>query len=225
MLKLFSQIKRFVLDLLLPIECLNCSQPGEYFCANCQAKLKINNLEDSISLSANLKSNNLEKIFIAGNYDDPLLQDLIIKYKYNFLALLSNPLSNFLNNFWAENNLEKFLNNNQPLLVPMPLSKKRLRWRGFNQADRLTENLAEHFGYEMSVNLKRRHRRPQAELNEQKRLKNLNGAFNWDGENLAGKTIIIIDDVITTGTTINEAAAILKQAGAAQVWALALAKG
>ncbi len=225
MLKLFSQIKRFVLDLLLPIECLNCSQPGEYFCTSCQAKLKINNLENSMSLSTNLKRHNLEKVFIAGDYDDPLLQDLIIKYKYNFLAPLSDSLSKFLSDFWKKNNLDEFLNNQQPLLIPMPLSKKRLRWRGFNQADRLTENLAERFGYKISCDLSRRHRRPQAELNEQQRLKNLSGAFNWRGKSLAGKTVIIIDDVITTGTTIDEAAGVLKKAGASQVWALALAKG
>ena len=125
----------------------------------------------------------------------------------------------------SPSNLEKFLNNNQPLLTPMPLSKKRKRWRGFNQADNLTKKLAKKFNYELALGLERRHCRPQAELNEQDRLKNLKGAFYWRGESLAGKIIIIIDDVITTGATINEAAKVLKEAGASQVWAIALAKG
>ena len=225
MFKFVSRIKRLALDLILPIECLNCSHPGEYFCTSCQAKLQVNDLKYSDTFGKNLKRDNLDKIFIAGDYEDPLLQDLIIKYKYNFLETLSDALGNFLIDFLKKNNLEKFLNNNQPLLTPMPLSKKRKRWRGFNQADNLTKKLAKKFNYELALGLERRHCRPQAELNEQDRLKNLKGAFYWRGESLAGKIIIIIDDVITTGATINEAAKVLKEAGASQVWAIALAKG
>ena len=66
---------------------------------------------------------------------------------------------------------------------------------------------------------------PQATLNESERQKNIKSAFTWTGKSLNGRTIILIDDVITTGATLNEAALVLKMAGAHKVYALVLAKG
>jgi len=218
-------IRRLALDLILPIECLNCSRPGEYFCANCQTDLKINDLKSSLSLIKSIKHNNLDGVFVAGDYDDALLQELIIKYKYHFIEPLGEILGSFLSDFWKKNTLKNFLNNQSPLLIPMPLSKKRLRWRGFNQTVSLAQKLSSKFGYKISSGLQRRHRRPQAELDENERLKNLNNAFYWQGGNIAGQILIIIDDVITIGATISEASQALKNAGAVKVFALAIAKG
>jgi ComF family protein len=112
------------------------------------------------------------------------------------------------------------------LLIPIPLSKKRLLWRGFNQSEILARELVTAFNYSISHDLKRnKYSRPQAELSEQERLNNIKDSFFWAGTALEGKTIILIDDVITTGATLNEAALTLKKYGAGKIYGLVLAKG
>ncbi len=228
MFKFLKKIGLKLLDLFLPIECVNCQTEGVYLCDACFEKLKINNPEDSKILSANLKTLNLDAVWIAGNYEDPLLKKLIIKYKYNFLEPLHKPLSLFLKNFWKNYLLSssQIIDKNNFLIIPIPLSKKRLKWRGFNQAELLAINFCFYFNYSLSLNLKKiKNRPPQVSLNEKEREKNLQSVFAFKDKRLEEKNILLIDDVTTTGATLNEAAIILKKAGAKRVEALVLAKG
>ncbi len=228
MFKFLKKIGLKLLDLFLPIECVNCQTEGVYLCDACFEKLKINNPEDSKILSANLKTPNLDAVWIAGNYEDLLLKKLIIKYKYNFLEPLHKPLSLFLKNFWKNYLLSssQIIDKNNFLIIPIPLSKKRLKWRGFNQAELLAINFCSYFNYSLSLNLKKiKNRPPQVSLNEKEREKNLQSVFAFKDKRLEEKNILLIDDVTTTGATLNEAAIILKKAGAKRVEALVLAKG
>lgn len=228
MFKFLKKIGLKLLDLFLPIECVNCQTEGVYLCDACFEKLKINNPEDSKILSANLKTPNLDAVWIVGNYEDPLLKKLIIKYKYNFLEPLHKPLSLFLKNFWKNYLLSssQIIDKNNFLIIPIPLSKKRLKWRGFNQAELLAINFCFYFNYSLSLNLKKiKNRPPQVSLNEKEREKNLQSVFAFKDKRLEEKNILLIDDVTTTGATLNEAAIILKKAGAKRVEALVLAKG
>jgi len=111
------------------------------------------------------------------------------------------------------------------LLVPMPLHPRRLAQRGFNQAVEIARGLAEHTGL---VLLRRATRRvkdtaPQAELPYEERARNVRGAFACDLD-LSGKRVAVIDDVMTTGATLNELARVLKRAGAARVENLVIAR-
>jgi ComF family protein len=223
MFKIFQKIGRNLLDLLLPIECLNCQVAGTYFCADCLKKIPNNSQATLERLRADLQIPALDQIFIAYDYEDKLLQNLIIKYKYNFISPLSEPLSLFLINFWEKQNISLAYNY---LVIPIPLSKKRLKWRGFNQAELLARNFSDHFKYLLSLELKRiKHQKPQAKLNQKKRQQNLKDAFRWTGKNLNNQKILLLDDVVTSGATIQEAARVLKEAGASQIIALVLAKG
>lgn len=233
MLKFFKQIGNLLLDLIFPIECLNCRQEGDYFCNICFQELKFNDETCLNSLKKNLKTKELDNVFIAGDYDDKKLKSIIIKYKYGFLKPLGKTLALFLIKFWQMQETETETLNfkiSKPikhyLVIPIPLSNKRLRWRGFNQSEIIAREFSKHFKYELNLDLKRlKYQKPQAELSESERLNNLKSAFSWSGKNLEGKNILLIDDVITTGTTLNEAAIVLKEAGAAEVSALVLAKG
>jgi len=111
--------------------------------------------------------------------------------------------------------------------MPVPLSKKRLKWRGFNQAEIIANILADNFKLEIDAkNLKRiKNTKPQAKLNERERRNNLADCFSWLGDKLNGRNIILVDDVATTGSTLNECAKVLKQAGASEVWGLVVANG
>lgn len=217
-----EKLRHFLLNLLFPIECLNCQTEGEYLCANCFHQLSFNDLAASKQATANLKIPALEKVFIAGNYEDKLLQKLIKKYKYHFMKPLGEILARFLITFWHfQNEVPADL-----LIIPLPLTAKRLRWRGFNQAEVIARYFSQHFSYELCLDLKRTGKQAaQADLDESDRLENIKNVFHWSGKNLEGKNILLIDDVITTGATINEAAKTLKQAGAGAIYGLVLAKG
>jgi len=215
-------LKSFLLDLLFPVECLGCGRESAWLCLACSKKLKFGTDHKTLNLTTPF----LDRIFIAGDYDDPLLKELIKKFKYHFLASLAEPLGQFLIFFWQG---QLALINPLPdktLLVPMPLAKKRLRWRGFNQAEMLARKLSAAFPYSLCQDLKRKkYSRPQAGLSENERALNIKNSFFWTGDTLNGQTIILLDDVLTTGATLNEAARVLKEAGAARIYALVLAKG
>ncbi len=228
-----KKLRSFLLDLLFPIECLSCQLEGKYLCDDCLAKINSNDAKYLALATSNLKISNLDKIFIAGNYEDPLLKDIILKYKYNFISPLGNILADFLIEFWKKEMIttiptlgSQVLPISSPLVIPIPLSKKRLRWRGFNQAEIIARDFSAAFNYKLNLDLQRvKSQAPQATLSESERLANMKSAFSWKGSNLSGKIIILIDDVITTGATLNEAASVLKTAGASKVYGLVLAKG
>jgi len=219
-------LKSFLLNLFFPTACLNCGRAGARLCANCATKLKIN--LPVAGSDPRLVADHLDKIFIAGDYDNRLLKDLIKKFKYQFQTELGPILAGFLAEFWRQTEIAPAVDESPApfLIVPVPLTRRRQNWRGFNQAAIIARDFSVRFGYKMKTDLKRiKHCPPQAELKESARLKNVIGAFKWTGENLSGRNIILIDDVVTTGATLNEAAKVLRRAGAGCVYGLVLAKG
>jgi ComF family protein len=215
-------MKNLLLNILFPQKCLLCNRFGAWLCPDCRKKIATCNYNQDFRPQTS--NNDIDRIFIAGHYDHPGLGKLIKKFKYEFFYALGETLGKILADFWS--NQIFLLSINNALLVPIPLSKKRRRWRGFNQAEILTRVISRDFGYQFSDALKRpKETRPQAELPENERLKNAAGCFDWTGENLNGRTVIIIDDVITTGATMQAAARVLKTAGAGRIYGLALAKG
>jgi ComF family protein len=113
------------------------------------------------------------------------------------------------------------------IVMPVPLHTTRLKHRGFNQALLLAHRMSETYHLPLSLdNLYRtRPTRPQVELSGLERIKNVAGAFALRrAEALADKKVMVIDDVFTTGATMNECASVLKSAGAAQVTAFTLAR-
>ena len=112
------------------------------------------------------------------------------------------------------------------VLLPIPLSQQRLAERGFNQALLLSHHINRAKTQSQTL-LRMKHTIAQSSLKRSERLTNLAGAFAVAPllvAQLRGKNILLIDDVVTTGATLNFAARVLKQAGAAHVGALVLAK-
>jgi len=224
-------LKSFILNLLFPLECLGCKSEGTWLCEKCFRKIKFNDKKYS------LLTPSLEEIFIAGDYDDKVLADLIKKLKFNFVADIAPILGRFLSLFWEgiifsrtelKPNIgnEDKLNNKPILLVPLPLSRKRKNWRGFNQAELIAKAFNENYNYPINFDLKKiKDTKAQSSLDEIGRAKNIKACFTWTGESLKNKIVILIDDVVTTGATLNEAAAVLKNAGADKIYGLVVAKG
>jgi len=194
----------------------------------------------------------LDGVWIAAFYDEVLISQAIKSLKYHFISGLARELSKLLITcldkileqgrilrlgltdgvdwriFKRTKNLPlAILNFSDNLIIPVPLSKKRWRWRGFNQAELLAKEVAGEYGLAIDKSnlIRIKHKKPQAKLNEIHRLENIKGCFSWQGENLNKKNIILVDDVVTTGATLNECAKILKANGAGEVWGLVVAKG
>ena len=213
-------LKKLVLDLLFPIECLGCGQPKIWLCEFCRQQIKINFLS-----RAHLSSRSLSGIFVAADYHQPTLLKAIHPFKYNFIADLGVILAGILIEF-LKNQIEKSDFFNFDLIAAVPLTKKRKLWRGFNQSEILAKTVAINFNWTYSSGLliKKYQTKPQVGLSAQQRLMNITGAFKLDNQaKVKGKKILLIDDVMTTGATLSECAKVLRQAGAKEVWGLVIA--
>ena len=114
---------------------------------------------------------------------------------------------------------------NRWTMVPVPLHVSRLKWRGFNQAELLANGLALAWAFDLNTHLliRKKATEPQMKLSGIKRKHNLQGAFEVVKTPLPS-WILLVDDVATTCSTLNECAVALKKAGAKEVWGLTLSQ-
>jgi ComF family protein len=159
---------------------------------------------------------------IGAYYEEGALKEAICAYKYKSIRALAEPLSDLL-----IDHLQKFPLSSNPVLMPVPLHKSRLRQRGFNQAGLLAEKVAKvfDFDYEENVLFRNRKTKPQVELSGRARHENIKDAFRCKNvEKIERRDILLVDDVCTTGSTLEECAKELKNSGAKRVWGLVLAR-
>lgn len=165
----------------------------------------------------------LTGLIVAAKYEEPL-PTIIHEMKYNSLKGLLEPLGKIL-----IDTLNKVKLRGSFLVVPVPLHFLRKRFRGFNQAEELGKIVAEKFDWEIINAIKKKWTfRRQVQLSGAKRRQKIKGKFNLDplfGAEIKGRRILLVDDVATTGTTLNECAKVLKKAGAREIWGLVLARG
>lgn len=160
----------------------------------------------------------VDSVIIAKPYAD--VRDAIKRLKYHGEQERAADLGDYLAEALASARL------NVAGVVPVPLHAEREAERGYNQCQLLAAQLAARAGLPLLAGLERtRWTVPQAQLRAEYRAKNLAGAFAWSGDDLAGKTIVLVDDVISTGATVDACAEALKAAGAARVIALAQGRG
>lgn len=238
---MFQAIKNFLLDLFFPKKCLNCGKNGAYICNSCLDKIEIipNNkcpfcnrpVPNTFICEKCREKHFLDRLIWATPYSNPLIKELIRVFKYHFIKELAKPLSKLL--------IKSLENISNIVIVPIPLHERRLKERDFNQAELLAKEIAEHYSLPLETEILKRKRAvtPQAQIKDHKTRKtNIKGIFEIDPKFtkkcldkkqnlLKDKTIILIDDVITTGATLSEAAKVLKCAGAKEIWGLVVAKG
>jgi len=216
-------IKNFLLDCFFPKKCYGCRAPDTWLCQKCFKSLQLYQGETPRALKNN------HDLIIAGEYKDTLLHNLITAFKFNLNQELVIPLFAFLKNKIDQKLLLNMLSKNEwqnILIIPIPLHKKRQKFRGFNQSKLLANEISLCYAWPLNLNLvKNKPSAVQADLNEDARLNNQAGVFSWQGKSLAGHDIILVDDIITSGATINEAELILISAGARKVIKVAIAKG
>jgi len=150
-----------------------------------------------------------------------VIQKVIYQMKYRNLRTMIIPLTRLFNDYLGKNPLTG------DVLVPVPLHRKRLRERGYNQSGLLVKELARYIDLPTVDDclIRRRYALPQARTSTvEERKNNVAGAFGCRGDRLKGKQVILVDDVATSGATLDACAGALKDAGAASVWGLVLAR-
>jgi ComF family protein len=154
-----------------------------------------------------------------GYYATPL-REAIHALKYSLVRVLAEPLGALLATTLAQCSLPV------NVVVPVPLHRSRQRYRGFNQADLLARALGQRAGLPVVADCLARCRatRSQVGLNASERRANVQDAFVCAGARLRGARVLLLDDVLTTGATLESAAQALLNGGAAGVWALTLAR-
>lgn len=219
---IFIIIKNFFLDLFFPLVCLGCQKKGQIICQNCQRKIPLVQRET-------------EKDIIAlYDYRDPIIKKLIWHLKYYHHPMIGQKLGEILYDELIEELAEImiFTKGQKILVIPVPISKHKTKVRGYNQALKIAEGFISQankqelfFEIGSGIVTKIIETIPQAHIkNRSKRLSNIVGVYLVTNKTMIkGRTIIIIDDVTTTGGTIKEIMKILKKAGARKVIGLTLA--
>lgn len=230
------RIKEYFLDLIFPARCLHCQthlsapEKESWLCHTCENHIVIYTTIFCSVCGARLPENkkvchkNSSYLLAAATKYDGPIRSIIRQFKYRGWPSLSKKIRRYL---------EKYLRNSaltakNYLVIPIPLHSERLKERGFNQAELLSEEIADLMGLKMDKNILARAKKTsaQAELKDyEKRKNNLAGAFKVENpEKICRKNVILVDDVFTSGATMNEAVRTLRSAGAKKIIAFVIAK-
>lgn len=228
MLAKLVQVPRDLLELVYPAVCLICansptSPRTHLLCEKCLEAITSQPAPPPKALTDTSIPTNLEAVHAGWPFDEAM-QALIHAFKYRRRPSLSRVLGTMLAQR-LHNDLAREIQS--AILVPVPLHRRRGRERGFNQSQLLAQTLAEAWKIKILPRALERTRftQQQATLTAAERQKNVEGAFAPTLKfNLQNLTIFLVDDVCTTGATMNACAATLKSAGAARVFGLVLAR-
>lgn len=218
---MWKKIGNFLLNLFFPKFCFSCQKEGSYLCEDCRALLDISSLHQVF------KTDNLDDLYFAFSYKNPLGKKILQKFKYfPFVKELAGVLSSFIIDHFKliEKSPESF---KEFIILSVPQTKKRLKWRGFNQSAEIGKGLAKYFNIEFFENVlvKTKETERQVELSATERKENIKGAFSIKNNDLIkNRKIILVDDIYTTGSTMEEAAKILKNEEAKEVIGVVVAR-
>ena len=152
-----------------------------------------------------------------------IIREIILKYKFQEKSYLYKTIVNFL---LKNEKLFEFLKN-YDTIVPVPISKKRMKERGYNQSCLIANEIARHTNLDLDKYsiLKTKNIIEQSKLNKQDRIKNIQGVYQLkDSKRLFNKRVLLLDDIYTTGSTVSECCKILKEAKPKKIGVLTIAK-
>ncbi len=222
-------VGRRVLDLLYPPQCPGCGRVGVLLCDACRWLVQAYPTDVCLRCGHPLlvrglcatcaeTASPLDAVFPATVFTHPI-RPAIHAFKYEGVADLAGPLSEWLSVAWRLHRLRA------DFIVPVPLHKERQIERGYNQSALLARELGQRVGVPVApAELVRTVRtRPQVGLSRDERRANIAGAFQCAGK-LTDLVVVVVDDVCTTGSTLEACAGALKAAGARQVLGLTVAR-
>lgn len=214
-LKLIHKAGSMCTEFIFPRTCLECGKPGKYFCMACLNR---------IQAPPPFELENVGKVIAVSSYYEPSIRKAVRQLKYHHSRDLKKELIELMYRAMGQH-LDTLPP--QTEILAIPITEKRRRWRGFNQSEILARELSKKLNLPFSHGLlKIREIRPQTEIkNRKERLENIKDAFAITPGYTPSNTIMIVDDISTTGATLNEAGRVLKQAGAKKIVGLVIARG
>lgn len=226
-----TKSKRLALDFLFPKWCIGCSREGDFICHSCYQLLprvkppvcpRCGNPQSISTLCPSCVNWRAAIDGIRAPFRfEGIIRKAIHQLKYKNLRALSEPLARLLSDYYLSNPLPG------EVLVPVPIHEKRLRERGYNQSSLLAQKLSK-FTYLPVVDnclIRRRHALPQTKTRTaEERRSNVSDAFSCRDQRLKNRRVLLVDDVATSGATLDACAVALKAAGANSVWGLTLAR-
>lgn len=207
-----------VLDLIYPPKCAFCRslipEKCHGICEKCRNTLPY-------TKNGGVQHGNFFTACVSPLYYEENVRDALLRYKFQRLSAYCEPFGLMVAECVAENIDDKI-----DVVTWVPLSRKRLRKRGYDQAKLLAECVARKLSLPcVSILRKTVHTAPQSQTGSaEKRRANISGVYQVTAENIAGKTILLIDDIVTTGSTFSECARMLGMAGAERVYCAAVAR-
>ncbi len=225
MIKIIFLIIKFIFQILIeiifPCFCINCGKKDTLLCCNCYEQIEF----FSFSFDASKQINYIDEIIIVCKYQG-VIKKLIHNFKYKSVINIGDIIARII-----------YRSVNFPscdLLVPIPIHKNKKSKRGFNQSEEIIKSLSKltNIPYE-NLLIKKRNTKSQMSIrNKEERMINLADSFAINESAISQiltkigheSTVILVDDVITTGSTLNECAKILKNNGIKKVIGLALAQ-
>lgn len=235
--------KQTLLDLLFPDSCISCGVAGSVFCAPCTSMVPLsepacfvcNARKPSGSICDTCRSRvpYLTRVWWASSYENISVRNALMQFKYHHNVSLAEVLAEFIIasvKKRAQAHAAHIPAN--AVFLAVPLHAKKERTRGFNQSELLASRIAHNLSMpflQTNTLVRVHHTAPQAQTgSREKRIKNMDHAFKINeasAQEIKNRLIILVDDIATTGSTLNDAARALKEAGAAHVWGLVVAKG
>lgn len=231
---------RSAASVLYPAVCATCDgavEFNEYLCASCEAAAPrltppfcakcSESFAGAISETftcANCGHRELHfECAVAAYRSRGVVRKVLHDFKYNHQRQLRHPLAHWLSGALDD---PRLAGRHFDVIVPVPLHSARQRERGFNQAALLAELLGRETGWRVEDALKRiRYTTTQTAHDRAERMRNLDGAFRLrPGADVQGLRVLLIDDVLTTGSTLSECARVLKTGGAVSVHAATAAR-
>jgi ComF family protein len=224
-------IKRAALELFFPQKCIGCGKAGEILCRSCKKSFirivspicpKCGKPQPDGIICPKCVSwrNNIDGIRSPFKFDGTL-REAILQFKYKNLTCLAKPLAILLNEYMKYNPLSV------QAIIPVPLNSKRLRERGYNQSDLLAKELSKLTSIPEDTGCLKRTKYvlPQAKTKSlEERLNNTYQAFSCINSRVRYSSVLLLDDVSTSGATLDACAKALKDAGVLSVWGLVLAR-
>ena len=203
-------ILEIILNILFPEKCAVCGKPGESICLNCYNKLKKFEI-----------NNNYKDIFFLYKYQG-IIRSLILGYKFKDKSYLYKTFSKCM---LKNKNMCNFLKS-YDIIIPVPLHKKRKMERGYNQSALIARDLAKNLKLKYyDILIKNTNTKPQSSKKFKERKESVVGIYEIKNKGLVkGKSVVIFDDIYTTGSTLKECKKVLLKYGAKRVGLLALAK-
>ena len=226
-----AKLRGVALDLLFPRWCVGCGKEGSFICHSCRQSLprimppvcpKCGRPQSSGILCPDCVGWQAEIDGIRSPFRfDGVMRQAIHQLKYRSLRALAAPLAELLRDYIITNPVPA------EVMVPVPLHQKRLRERGYNQSALLARELGKLTSLPVVDDclVRQQHAPPQARTaNVDERRRNVAGVFACRNQRVRDKQVLLIDDVSTSGATLDACAAALKAAGAASVWGLVMAR-